>query len=723
MAPGREWAACGRAVACKRAVTHISARQGTLDGMTLIPTSARDPRLGRRGTLVALFVLGAWLAAGCGGGSKDLAERVGDVATPGTESASGKSWAGKDPAPAFPSGLEWFNVSTAPRLQDLKGKVVLLDFWTLGCINCQHIVPDLKQLEAEFPEALVVIGVHSGKYATEHDGESIREASRRLGLTHAVVNDPDFDFWNAYGANAWPTVVVIDPAGNLVGGHSGEGVYALFHPIIQSLAKEFDAKGQISRVPFVTTSDANVASTVLSYPGKVLADEAGGRLFIADSGHNRILVAGLDGSLRQAIGSGSEGFADGGPGEASFRQPQGLALSADGKTLFVADTRNHAVRAVALATGEVTTIAGTGKQLDRLPLSGAKGGTTALGSPWDVVAVGETLFIAMAGVHQIWALDLKTGMISVFAGTSREGIQDGARRTVATLAQPSGITTDGTNLIWVDPESSSVRFVPIAGEGQVRTLVGTGLFDYGDEDGIGKKAKLQHAQGIVFAAGGLFLADTYNHKVKTIAPLNGATRTLAGDGRGRADGGADEAQFDEPGGLGYAAGTLYVADTNNHSVRTVNVLTGTVATLALSNLGVAAGGLAKNATKLVLPAVRVAPGIGTVRLTLRSPAEHHLNSQAPGQLTFTVSDPKVIALGEKSLTWSSDSAEISLPLPVELQAGTATLTATGFIYYCRTGAEALCFIHQVELSLPIIVDPASTASEAQLAYTLPTSTS
>ena len=690
------------------------------------PSAAiRNRQILAAATLVVAIAAMLGVSVSCSGGTNGSSVRVSDVATPAGEGTAiaGKSWAGKDPAAEFPAGLEWFNVAAAPRLQDLKGKVILLDFWTLGCINCQHIIPDLKQLEAEFPDTLVVIGVHSGKYATEHDGESIREAARRYGLTHAVVNDPDFDFWNRYHANAWPTVVLIDPAGKLVGGHAGEGVYPLFQPIIQSLTAEFRAKGLLSLTPFATTADASVASTVLAYPGKVLADEAGGRLFIADSGHNRILVAGIDGSLRQAIGSGKEGFADGSAGEVAFRQPQGLALSADGRTLFVADTRNHAVRAVNLATDEVTTVAGTGKQLDKLPASGAKGRETALGSPWDVVAVGETLYIAMAGVHQIWALDLKTNAVSVFAGTSREGIQDGARRTVATLAQPSGITSDGTNLFWVDPESSSVRMVPIAGEGQVKTLVGTGLFDYGDEDGIGKAAKLQHPQGIVFAAGGLFVADTYNQKLKTVAPGNAATRTLAGDDRGRADGSAAVARFDEPGGLGYANGTLFVADTNNHAIRTVNITSGAVGTLALSNLSVVTSALATNAIRVTLPAVTVAPGVGTFRISLRSPAEYHLNSQAPGQLTFSVSDAKVVTPGESKLTWSTDSPEVNLPLPVELREGAATLTATGFVYYCRTGAEALCFIHQVELSLPITVSGTSTATEAALTYTLPAAAS
>jgi len=658
----------------------------------------------------------------CSGGGGSAGNSPGDSApsASGTPASPGKSWAGKDPAPDFPQGVTWFNVERPLTLADLKGKVVLLDFWTLGCINCQHIIPDLKRLEAEFGDALAVVGVHSGKYAAEHDDESIREAIGKYGLHHAVVNDPDFVIWKSFGANAWPTTVLVDPAGKLVGGHAGEGIYPLFQPIVDSLVKEFEAKGQVNRAPLPLKLDATSAATVLSYPGKVLADEAGGRLFIADSGHNRVLVAGLDGALRQAIGSGKEGFADGAASEAEFRQPQGLALSADGRTLYVADTRNHAVRAVDLANGEVTTIAGTGNQLQQLPGAGAQGKKTDLASPWDLVVVGQTLYMSMAGVHQLWALDLATGEISVFAGTSREGIQDGPRRTMATLAQPSGLTTDGQSLYWVDPESSSVRMVPAAGEGDVQTIVGTGLFDYGDEDGRGKSVKLQHPQGIVFAAGGLFVADTYNHRIKTVFPLNGATRTLSGDGtRGRADGPAESASFDEPGGLGFAGDRLYVADTNNHAIRTVDIVSGVVSTLVLSNLAVATGGAGGRLTKIALPPVEAAPGVSTLRVRIAAPAGYHLNSQAPSKLSFTVGDGRVLETSETGVSWSSDEGEVNVPVPVTLREGATTLTAAGQVFYCRGGEEALCFIQQVEISLPVTVAASSTRGEVRFDYTLP----
>lgn len=637
-----------------------------------------------------------------------------------TSQATEKSWAGTAAAPAIPTGLTWFNVEQPLTLDDLRGKVVLLDFWTLGCINCQHIIPDLKRLEDEFHDSLVVIGVHSGKYATEHDDDAVREAVQRYGLTHPVVNDPDFAVWDTFGSHAWPTLVLIDPAGNIVGGHAGEGVYPLFQPIVASLVKEFEAKGELDRAKTIPVKlDAAVSPAVLSFPGKVLADPKSGRLFIADSGHNRVLVATMDGVLQQAFGSGKEGFADGAPSEAQFRQPQGLALSEDGRTLYVADTRNHAVRALNLASGETTTIAGTGEQLDRLPGKDAQAKSTALASPWDVVAVGQSLFISMAGTHQIWALDLAKGTIAVFAGTSREGIDDGDRLQMATLAQPSGITTDGHYLYWVDPEASAVRRTLLSGSGEVETMVGTGLFDYGNQDGQGKQAKLQHPQGIAYANGKLYVGDTYNHEIRVIDTAKFAVSTLAGHERGWTDGTGTSARFDEPGGLSVAGANVYVADTNNHLVRAVSTGAGDVSTLTLSNLAVLAPSAPARKATLDLPGQRIAPGATNVRVSISAPAGYHLNSQAPSKVALVSSNPSVLQLGENELTWSSDDSQVSFPVPAVLGTGSATLTATASVYYCRTGEEALCFIQQTEIRLPIDVAVGAGASEPTIDYRLP----
>lgn len=668
----------------------------------------------RPATMAAWLLLStlALLAAACGGSSKPAPAGTQGADVAATPGGQQRSWAGTSPAPEFPGGLTWFNVQQPLTIESLRGHIVLLDFWTLGCINCQHIVPDLQQLEAEFGDALVVIGVHSGKYATEHDDDSIREAIGRLGLEHAVVNDPDFTVWDSFGANAWPTLVLIDPAGNLVGSHAGEGVYPLFQPIVQSLVAEFDARGELRRDPVPLDLSATTASSVLAYPSDVAADAANDRLYIADAGHNRVLVAQLDGRLVQAIGTGEAGFADGAADEATFRQPQGLALSEDGRTLYVADTRNHAIRAVDVATGIVRTIAGTGRQAERVPTGDAPALQTALSSPWDAVEVRGVVYIAMAGVHQLWAMDLRAGTVAVYAGTSREGVDDGPRLAMATLAQPSGITSDGAYLYWVDPEGSAVRRLRLDGgaDAEVETITGTGLFDYGDEDGQGTSAKLQHAQGIAYGDGRLFVADTYNQKVRAIDGASFAISTLTGDStRGWSDGTRDAAHFDEPAGLAVAGGTLFVADTNNHLVRTVDTSTGETATLTLSNLGVATASGPANVTRLDLPAQEVAPGASSLGVVVAAPEGYHLNSSAPSRLSLTTGNAAVAELGERDLEWNSDAAEVRIPVPVMLAEGETTVGAVASLYYCREGEEALCFIQQVEVTLPLHVSASATA--------------
>ena len=662
----------------------------------------------------------ALLFAACGGGGSGAGNGItptvpdeSEIPTPEPE-----RWAGDQPAPEFPSGLAWFNVTEPLTMADLRGKMVLLDFWTAGCINCQHIIPDLHRLEDEFGDRLVVIGVHSGKYDEEQSDATIREAISRFAVTHPVINDGDFTIWNTYGVRAWPTVVLIDPAGNLVGGNAGEGVYDVFRPILVALAGEFE--GGFDETPLAVSLDASVVSTFLSYPSEVLADETGGRLFIADAGHHRIVVTDLDGSVQYAIGSGVAGFADGAAETAEFRDPQGLELSPDGQTLYVADTRNHAVRAVDLDSREVSTLAGTGEQIRFLLTEPSPALETPMASPWDVLMHGDTLYVAMAGIHQIWTLDLANGTVEVFAGTRAEGIQDGDRLTEATLAQPSGLTTDGARLYWVDPESSSVRATLLDGSGPVETVVGTGLFDFGDVDGDRLTARLQHPQGIAFADGILIAADTYNHKLRGVDPATGQTTTLAGTGdRGWADGSAAESAFDEPNSVSVFGDIAYIADTSNHLVRTYDLDSGSVATLALSNLGAASVTGPGQLIQVHIESDPVAAGVSTLDLTLRAPDGFHLNSLAPSKLTLTSSNAAVVELGESVITWETDDPGIVLPIPSSFAQGSATVTAAGTVYYCRDGEEALCLIQQVELTLPITVAADASAGAVQVEYILP----
>ncbi len=427
-----------------------------------------------------------------------------------------------------------------------------------------------------FPNELVVIGVHSAKFPHERNDEALLKAILRYRVEHPVLNDKDFGIWQLYGVRAWPTLVLIDPTGRIVGAHEGEIEADHFAAVLRQLIAQAEAKGLLNRSPISFRRELP-PNTLLRFPGKVLADEQGKRLFIADTGNHRIVVTDLKGRMQQVIGSGQEGWRDGDFRTAQFRDPHGLALKDN--LLFVADTGNHCIRQVDLDRGIVTTIAGTG-QLGHWRSKGGRARQVALRSPWDLVVRGNTLYIAMAGSHQIWTMNLQKGTIAPFAGTGYEGIRDGAL-TEAWLAQPSGLSLENETLYFADSETSAVRFIDLRA-GVVRTLVGVGLFDFGDRDGIGEVVRLQHPLAVCSYNGAVYIADTYNHKIKRLDPRTRSCQTLAGNGKaGHKDGLFREAQFDEPSGLSVANGKLFVADTNNHAIRIVDLQTGVVGTLPL----------------------------------------------------------------------------------------------------------------------------------------------
>jgi DNA-binding beta-propeller fold protein YncE len=482
-------------------------------------------------------------------------------------------------APELEGGVAWLNTAGPLRLKDLKGKIVLLDFWTFCCINCLHVLPDLAKLEKKYPNELVVIGVHSAKFDNEKDTAAIRKAVLRYEVAHPVVNDANMRIWRAFSANSWPTCVVIDPAGNVVYHDSGEGQYDELDKVIAKLIKAHKAKGTLNTKPlkFELARYSETGASPLFFPGKVLADAASKRLFIADSTHHRVVITDLDGKKIAVAGAGVPGKADGSFARARFNDPQGLALKGD--TLYVADRKNHLIRALDLKKKTVTTVAGTGEQgrerdIEGNPLK------LGLNSPWDLLLDGDRLFIAMAGHHQLWVQDLAKNRLAPYAGNGRETLRDGPL-AFSCFAQPSGLASDGKLLYVADSETSSIRTVPLRGRGEVKTLVGEGLFEFGDVDGVGDKVRLQHALGVAYHAGKLYVADTYNSKIKVLDPAKRSCTTFLG---GEPEGWLASPLFSEPAGISYAAGKLYVADTNAHRIRVVDLKTKAVSTLKLQGV-------------------------------------------------------------------------------------------------------------------------------------------
>jgi len=448
-----------------------------------------------------------------------------------------------------------------------------------------HVLPQLRKLEQKYSDSLTVIGVHSAKFTAEKSGKNVEEAIHRYKIDHPVVNDARFQIWQSYAARAWPTLMFIDPSGNVIGRHEGEFPLETLDQIIAKMLGEFESDGSL--VKGSTNFGRKVEQTgVLHYPGKISFDPERRNLVISDSNNHRLVVTDLKGKILSIIGSKESVLATADPAVYAdrsfdsplFDDPQGVCIF-DGHYL-VGDVGTHTIVDVDPGVGTATTIAGTGEQ-SLYRHSGGSALEHPLNSPYDITRKENTLYVAMAGFHQLWSYDLESMQIAPFAGDGGEDIVDDLLDS-SRLAQPTGVKMSNNALFFVDSETSSVRVSALIDEGRVVTLVGTGLFDFGDHDGVGKEALLQHPQGIDVASDNIFVADTYNNKIKSLAigPLQ--VRTVAGSGEtGANDGHAFEASFNEPSGLSVFEGKVYVADTNNHAIRVIELATQEVSTLEI----------------------------------------------------------------------------------------------------------------------------------------------
>ncbi|MCC7087454.1 MAG: redoxin domain-containing protein [Pirellulales bacterium] len=665
------------------------------------------------------------------------------------------------PAPALEGGVEWINAAGPIDLKDLRGKFVLLDFWTYCCINCMHVLPVLKQLEHKYPNNLVVIGVHSAKFETEEDSDSIRQAVMRYEIEHPVINDAEHKIWNRYFCESWPSLRMIDPEGNLVAANGGEIQFEVLDDFMKQALPYYRQRKLLDERPVYFDLERQKATqTPLRFPGKILADEQGGRLFIADSNHNRIIVASLSGQLQYTIGSGEIGRADGDFKVAQFNHPQGMALSGD--DLYVADTENHLLRKVDLKAHQVKTIAGTGAQAQeswggipvaalhrKLPKHFAnRPKRTALNSPWALWIHGKNLYIAMAGPHQIWTMPLDESAIGPFAGNGREDIVDGPRLPTqpyelgySSFAQPSGLSSDGKSLYVADSEGSSIRVVPLDGNGNVLTVIGTSrlgdgrLFTFGDVDGKGDEVKLQHCLDVLYRDGKIYVADTYNHKIKVIDLATNECKTLAGSGKAGHDDAiiGTAASFFEPAGLANAGDKLFVADTNNHLIRVIDLAhQNAVTTLHIADLSVpvptaVTSELPKkpdftDAKQVRIEPVALKPDAGEnihLAVKLDLPQGYKINQLAPMRY-FVEIEGEAGPIDSNALNrlvkLERPAAQFDVPLQIAKSAtpATAAVKLSFHYYYCQEGAEGLCKIGSVSFYIPIKLSAAAKSSTVEL---------
>uniref|UniRef100_H3DNI3 NHL repeat-containing protein 2 n=1 Tax=Tetraodon nigroviridis TaxID=99883 RepID=H3DNI3_TETNG len=650
--------------------------------------------------------------------------------------------------PDFQPALEWINTEGPLSLhKELAGKVVLLDFFTYCCINCLHILPDLHQLEKQHSaeDGLVVVGVHSAKFPNEKVLDNIRSAVLRYNICHPVVNDSEACLWHALEVSCWPTLVFLGPRGNLLFSLVGEGHWDKQMLFTDAALRYYRERGLLRThaVPLKLLRDS-LPPSILSFPGKIAIDDRSKRVAIADTGHHRVLLVSTTGQLLQVIGGPESGRKDGDLSEASFNSPQGVAIKGD--TVYVADTENHLIRKIDLSAGKVSTLAGTGAQgTDKE--GGAPGPRQPISSPWDVTlgsAGGDeanVLWIAMAGTHQIWALfladgklpknsEVKAGTCVRWAGSGNEENRNNSYPHKASFAQPSGLALapeEPWSCLYVaDSESSTIRTLALK-DGAVKSLVGgerdpMNLFAFGDVDGKGVDAKLQHPLAVAWAPGAslLYVADSYNHKIKVVDPKAKRCSTLAGTGEaGDTLGPAfHQCLFNEPAGICIGGGgkLLYVADTNNHRVAVLDLDSRTVAPFPISvectdsaPPGPAkAPALPKSATRIEMPPVEVSAGQTLVMLlSLTLPPGTRLTAEAPSCWALTAEGNRCLCQTRNKNLLTLGFVEgfkgqpgKELPVPPEGSAGSPGLTLSVWLYYCRE-AEHTCTMKAASFTQPL----------------------
>lgn len=404
----------------------------------------------------------------------------------------------------------WLNTVEPLSLDRLRGKIVILDFWTFCCANCLHVLDELRPLEDKYREVLVVVGVHSPKFVHEADHAAVVNAVERYEVHHPVLDDPDLNLWRQYAVRAWPTLVVVDPEGYVVAQAAGEGQVSALDRIVGELVATHEAKGTLHRGDGPYTPPAPQPTT-LRFPAKAVRH--GDALLVADAGHHQIVELDLDGeTVRGRIGTGARGHVDGVAPE--FAEPNGLAELPDGD-LLIADTANHVLRRI---HGGITSTIDL--RVDGVP---------DVLSPWDVAwwPAIQRVVIAAAGVHVLLSYDPATGVVERLAGTTVEGLKDGPALE-GWLAQPSGLAVAGDKLWFVDSETSALRYLDT--EGNLHTAVGEGLFDFGHVDGPAAKARLQHPLGVTLLPDGtLAISDTYNGAIRRYDPATDEVTTLARD--------------------------------------------------------------------------------------------------------------------------------------------------------------------------------------------------
>jgi peroxiredoxin len=467
----------------------------------------------------------------------------------------------------LPQELKWVNTDEAVSLAQLRGKAVILWFWTGSSIACEQQIRELRLLETKFHDGLAILGIHTPKHPAEADDEWLLKVSNRWHLRHPVANDREWLLWRQFGVESWPTMVLLDHDARLVGIYAGEGRRAELEIRIQEI---LDKAAEVDRRSYdsAPVSRRPEPRAPLRFPTRIVASAS--NLYVADTGYNRILELGFDGRINRQFGSGNPGHWDARGTEAGFRNPVGLAIAND--FLMVADTGNHCIRRVRLRSGDVETVAGNGQCERPTSTDISQPKNTSLASPVDLAVLNDQLYVAMAGAHQIWQLDMGRGSLSLFVGNGREDVVDGTG-SFSSFAQPTGLAISQEHLYVLDASASSLRRVRLQ-DGRVSTLVPGGLFSDGNADGNGLGARMCHPTAIHAdnARGVLWIADSMNHKLRVYNIAKAELKTLNVN-----------YGLQSPEGVCVAQQAVWIANTNAHEILKLDLKTGRLARLPISS--------------------------------------------------------------------------------------------------------------------------------------------
>ncbi len=462
-------------------------------------------------------------------------------------------------APDLPDSLQWLNAATPVQATAQLGRMTLLAFFNAGSTWSLQRLHDLQALCARHPLRVRALGIHVPRFDHERDPRRVVKQLNRHGIGLPVALDAEWAAWQHYGVSMLPSVVLVDGHGRVQATFAGDADAAELDALVAAFPDGPGLDSDDDAAPLVRRN--REPNLPLRFPvGLAVTPQY---LYVADSGHHRILECNHAGRILRQFGTGDADFVDGPLGQAGFRRPHGLCLMRG--TLYVADTGNHAVRRIDLRSGEVSTLCGNGRVGVPQPGLVADPRAVALDGPHALAAVQDQLFIALAGDNRIWSYDLGRGHLACLAGSGELALQDG-QGPAAAFAQPIALAAVQQTLYVCDAAGSAIRSLQLR-DHTVQTLVGQGAWTFGAADGARATAQLQDPQAIALDPDAplLWIADTGNDRLRSLRLGGGEVTSYTLSQR-----------LHGPAGLAVAAGAVWIADTDAHAVLRLDPETGAI---------------------------------------------------------------------------------------------------------------------------------------------------